>query len=182
MHCQTHMQLGQSETWSLRAAQGWLGLGCIREAKAEIRTIPRHLRTDPGVLAVRSEIYAATGKWRLAGRAARMIITAQPNEPSGYLRAANALHHLKHTDAAVDILRCVAKHFPDEFLIAYRLACYCCHLGNFRESWLWLKRAMKIGDKPKIELMATADPELQPLWKYRSKRARRRGPYQRPGR
>jgi hypothetical protein len=38
-------------------------------------------------------------------------------------------------------------------------------LSNLDEARGWLKRAMKIGKRDRIKLMALVDEDLEPLWK-----------------
>ena len=50
------------------------------------------------------------------------------------------------------------------FTIPFNLSCYACQMQKLEEARVWLRRALKIGDKAKIKEMALDDPDLRPLW------------------
>lgn len=47
----------------------------------------------------------------------------------------------------------------------YNLACYACQLGNLKEPWDWLKKAMELANTKEVKLMVLEDPDLESLWK-----------------
>ena len=58
----------------------------------------------------------------------------------------------------------VAARFPDNFNIAYNLACYACQLGNLPRARELLGLAIELGGSAETKLMALKDPDLTPLW------------------
>ena len=74
-----------------------------------------------------------------------------------------ALHELKRTQEACDLLVPAAALFPKEWLIRYNLACYSCQLGDLEEAGKWLSIAFSLGDAKHVKLMALNDPDLKPL-------------------
>jgi hypothetical protein len=55
--------------------------------------------------------------------------------------------------------------FPKEYLIAYNLVCYECHLGNRKQAMQHLEEANDLAAKRYIRQMALEDPDLERLWK-----------------
>jgi hypothetical protein len=72
---------------------------------------------------------------------------------------------LKRTKEALAVLLPMADKFPDQYIIPYNLACYCCQLGELKESLQWLGKAIDLAGKKEIRLMALEDPDLEPLRK-----------------
>jgi len=152
------------DTGHLNAAQGWLELGNHVEANAELEKIIPQLRAHPDVLQVRWAIYAAAEKWEPAVEVARTIAQLLPDSPFGWIHCAYSLHELKRTEEARRVLLPVLDRFPTEYLMRYNLACYACQLGNLKEAWQWLEKAIDLSGKADVKQMALDDPDLQPLW------------------
>lgn len=149
----------------LNAAIGWLGLGLPDEARAELERLSPASRSHPDVLEVRWAICANQSCWDEAVGVAEKIIALAPERPSGWLHRAYALRRapgggLRH---AWDALRPAADRFPEEPIIAYNLACYACQMGQLDEARVWLRRALKTGDRERLKTMALQDKDLEPL-------------------
>ena len=156
-------KIGLADTRYLEAAQGWLGLGDWTSAQAELESISAPFQTHPDVLRVRWQVYSAAGKWELAAEVARQLCLAAPESAFGFVHLAYALHEMKRTREAWDVLLPVVDKFSDEFIIRYNLACYACQLGNLTEAWGWLKQAVALGGKAQVKRMAHGDRDLEPL-------------------
>ncbi len=122
------------------------------------------MRAHPFVLRVRYGIYAMAQKWEMAAEIARGISEILPDNSWGYIQWAYSLHELKRTREARCVLLPVADKCPDDYLIRYNLACYCCQLGERKESLQSLDKAIDLAGKKHIRLMALEDPDLEPLW------------------
>jgi predicted Zn-dependent protease len=157
-------ELGLRDRRHLDEAQGWLGLGNPIEANEALEQITPTLHAHPDVLRVRYNVYAAAKNWEAAAHIAEAIASLVPNDSFGYIHAAYALHEVKRTREAMNILLPVTLRFPDEWLIAYNLACYCCQLGDLKSSHEWLTKAYKTGNANNIKAMARRDPDLAPLF------------------
>ena len=147
----------------LKAAEGWLELGNWLEANDELEQIMPEMRAHPIVLKLRCGIYAKAGKWEMAAEVARGLSAMLPDDSWGHIQWAYSLHELKHTKEAKCVLLPIADKFLDDYLISYNLACYCCQLGELKESMQWLGKAMGLAGKKYIRLMALDDPDLEPL-------------------
>jgi len=83
---------------------------------------------------------------------------------TGFLQLADALRRLDCTKEALKALLPVADKFPDEWRIAYQLACYCCRVGDRKRAWQWLTRAIGVAGMVDIRLKALDEPDLEALW------------------
>jgi Flp pilus assembly protein TadD len=150
----------------LSAAIGWLGLGNVAEAVAELEKIVPQFQSHPDVLAVQFDIHAAAGKWDAAAEIAGTLTRLEPEEPGAWISLAYATR--RKTSGGIPQARAILiqaqRTFLREKIIAYNLACYDCQLGNMDAAKAWLDKACTLGDAHKIKRMALEDPDLEPLW------------------
>jgi len=110
------------------------------------------------------EIYAAAKKWEAAAEIANAICRVAPNNPFGFIHLAFALHKLKRTSEAMNVLLPVLDRFSDQEILFYNLACYCCVLGDRKQAWEFLERAIDLVGSSELKLRALNDPDLSALW------------------
>ena len=150
----------------LSAAIGWLGLGNVAEAGAELEKIAPQFQSHPDVFAVQFDIHAAAGKWDEAAETAGTLTRLEPKEPGAWISLAYATR--RKTGGGIPHARAILiqaqRTFPKEQIIAYNLACYDCKLGDLDAAKVWLDQACTLGDVHKIKLMALQDLDLEPLW------------------
>ena len=154
------------ETHYLSSAIGWLGLGNLAEAKAELAQIAQTRQNHPDVLELRWLICSQEQKWLDGLQIARQLIHNAPDRASGWLNQAYALRRVPEgsiRQAWTALLPAFDK-FPEEPIICYNLACYACQMSQLDAARVWLKRAAVIGGKEKIKSMALQDSDLEPLW------------------
>ena len=148
----------------VNAAQGWLGLGDCQSALDELERIAPELRFHPDVLSVRCDIYAAAMNLPAVVAVAWRLVQLRPERPSSWVRRSFALHGLKQTRQAFDLLLPAAEKFPDISTIPYNLACYCAQLGKPEEAWRWLQQSFEIGNAEILNRATQDDPDLAPLF------------------
>lgn len=146
------------------AALGWLDLGNPREAAAELAQLSPVAQMHPAGLEARWRWCAATRRWSDALAVARAQVAAAPDEPTGWVNQAYALHELKRTAEARDLLLSKAAAFPQQCIIPYNLACYACQLGDLDEARRWLRHFLQLRSREELQRLARNDPDLQPLW------------------
>ena len=149
----------------LEAAEGWLGLGCFKEADEELTHLAAEYRAHPYVLEMCYKIYSESGKWEMAAETAQSLTEALPKNQWGYFYKAYALHELKRTREAYDTLKAVIRKFPKHQTMHFNLACYSCVLGDLKEAMQWLKKAINLPGEKNIREFALKDRDLEPLWK-----------------
>src|ERR1051326_8700021 len=79
------------------AAIGWLELGNLAEAKAELQRIEPEYLKYPEVLALRWRIGAEEEKWQEGLEIARALLEGAPESPAGWLHQAYALRRKSAT-------------------------------------------------------------------------------------
>jgi tetratricopeptide (TPR) repeat protein len=147
----------------LDAAEGWLGLGDYLAANEEMELISPELRACLEVLLLRLQIYWRAKQWEVCVELAGAVVKAAPDLPDGWIGRSFALHELKRTGEAYDLLLPAKEMFPQNHTIPYNLACYCAQLTRLDEAEIWLMRAMKF-DEDAVRRNAIGDPDLKPLW------------------
>jgi tetratricopeptide (TPR) repeat protein len=151
----------------LLAAEGFLGLGLIDDAVLELDFIQSPQQQHPDVLQFRWQLQATRKDWNAAFEVARLLLREWPEDSSNWLHYAYALRRSNEggLDKAFAALEPAAQQFPDEPVIPFNLACYASQMGKLDEARQWLQRAIELGGKKHISLMALADDDLKPLWK-----------------
>jgi Flp pilus assembly protein TadD len=92
------------------------------------------------------------------------LVQLSPDRPSGWVRRSFALHGLKRTQQAFDLLLPAVKKFPEIPTIPYNLACYCAQLGKLEEARRWLLQSYELGNARMLKSAARYDPDLAPLF------------------
>jgi tetratricopeptide (TPR) repeat protein len=151
----------------LRSAQGWADLGNHPEANQELERISPALHGHPDVAEVRWHIHAQAKQWDACVDVAEAIIKLDPDRHDAWVHRSFALHELKRTREAFDLLVPVARRFPKVWTIPYNLSCYCAQLGRLDECQTWFRKALAI-DAHTVQQAASDDPDLKPLWESMS--------------
>lgn len=152
----------------VNAVSGWLQLGNAAEARAEFNQIHLAVRNHPQVLEVEWQLLAGERRWLAAADLGERLVQACPNQARAWVHRSFALHELRRTREAFDLLLPAAGRFPRESLIPYNLACYTCQLGDLPAARRWLERALGLHDATEHKLArlrsAVEDEDLKQLW------------------
>ena len=152
----------------VNATIGWLMLGSVVEARAEFEKLSPASRRRPQVLGVEWNLLSREHRWEEAVVAAEAQLAAAPGDPEPWIHRSFALHELRRTREAFDLLLPAAERFPEETTICYNLACYTSQLGDLPSARRWFARTLALGQFPAVELhhlrTALQDADLQPLW------------------
>lgn len=151
------------DSFLVRAAQGWLELGCADEAAKELAHVSRTLAEHPEVLELGWHIHSKLGQWQECVAVAERLSRSCPELPSGWVHLSFALHELKRTEEARDNLLRIQPLFSEDPLICYNLACYECQMGRLGMAREWLDRAFELGGRKRYLAMAKEDPDLVAL-------------------
>lgn len=164
------MNVPHPEAHSLRAAVGWLELGCPADALAELDQIPAPWRTHPEVLDTEWQIHASRADWSSAHTVASTLVTLHPGYLSGWIHRAYAARRKPggSLSKAFAELAPAAQKFPKDGLIRYNLACYTAQLGELETAWHWFEEAVQRQPTQEgaasFRDMALNDEDLKPLW------------------
>lgn len=157
-------QLQPPDTHHWSAAEGWLELGNYREALAELDLISAGEQRRLEVLSLRWNITAQLKQWEACVALADTILELAPKQVFGWIHRSFALHELKRTREARDLLLPAVKRFPKSQTIPYNLACYECQLGDLAAARDWFRRALQLRNPSALRTQALADIDLKPLW------------------
>jgi predicted Zn-dependent protease len=122
------------EAFHLQAAAGWLALGNVKEARVELEHLPAAHREHPDVLESWWKVFSEEKNWPAAFECGAKLSVVTPGRATGWIAQAFALHELKRTREAYELLHSVVGRFREHFVIPYNLACYQCQLGNKEEA------------------------------------------------
>ena len=159
-------KLEPPDTHCFLAAVGWLELGNLAEARAELAQVSEGQQEHPDVLELRWSISAQEKRWDEALQIAQAQVRRAPKRSSGWLHQAYALRRVPNgsIQKAWEALLPAFDKFPKEPTIPFNLSCYACQLRQLDVARDWLNRAVAVGGKEKIKQMALEDTDLEPLW------------------
>lgn len=145
----------------LEAALGYLELGLLDEAMAELEGIALEHRTAPETLSVWLGVYHAAEKWTEMQEVARHLVQTQPQDAQWWISLAFATRRAECLEAAQSILLEAEKAHPDEPIIQFNLGCYACQLGDTGAAQRRIRRAIELDGH--CRALALADPDLAPM-------------------
>ncbi len=155
----------------LSYAQGYLELGLINEAAAELDRVepPDDQRLD--VLTLRMAVLHEQKNWPGLASIAADVVRRDPAEPGGWVTWAYAIRRSVSLPAAEEILLDAEKRHPTEATIQFNLGCYACLRGDLEEAQRRVDRAIAM--EPKFLEAAATDPDLEALRAVKSKKRNR---------
>jgi predicted Zn-dependent protease len=162
--------MSSADRHHLLAAEGWLELGSPVEAGAELDRLTPTQHGAPDVQELRWQISAKAGNWNACVDIAKALTQLAPDRAVSWIHHAYALHELRRTREAFDVLAPMAIRFPTDATIPYNLACYACQLGDLVGARDWLAQAFRLGNAKEIKRQASEDPDLVPLWSAEEER------------
>lgn len=159
-------KLEPPDTHYFLAAIGWLELGNVVEARAELAQISAARQEHPDVLELRWSLAAEQKRWEEALEVARALLRRAPKRSSGWLHQAYALRRVPDggVQKAWEALLPAFGKFPKEATIPFNLSCYACQLGQLEAARDWLARTVAVSGKEKVVAMALNDSDMKPLW------------------
>jgi tetratricopeptide (TPR) repeat protein len=147
----------------LRQAVGYLSLGMLNEASAELEAIEGEDRLSVEVMAVRADLYMEAKQWDLLIAVTRELNRQRPCFGKGWIFRAFALRELNRVaEAKAVLLEAEPMHGEKCEVLHYNLACYHCLLGKLPEARERLRKACRM-DKQWKEA-ALDDPDLKAIW------------------
>lgn len=155
--------LEQADKFHLDAAEGWLGLGDLASAGEELGQLSPAALNHPAVLLARCHFHQAAKAWDPLVSVSQTLVEEFPGLAEAWIHRSYALHELKRTQEAFEMLQPAVAKFPKLPVIQYNLACYACQLGHPDEALRRLKLAVGSGRR-EILRDALADADLKPLW------------------
>lgn len=153
----------------LSYAQGYLELGLLAEAQAELDRIALPDRNSLEVVALRMAVAQEQKNWPELAVIAGDFVRRSPEEPAGWITWAYATRRCDSLAAAERILLEAEQHHPAEATIQFNLGCYACVRGDVSEAQRRVARAVALD--PKFEASIATDPDLAALRDAEPKRS-----------
>ncbi len=147
--------------WRLAHARGYLGLGMIGEAAAELDQIPAESAQETEVLALRALVLQEQSNWLPLEELARILVLRQPLESGWWITWAYATRRSRSLAAAEAILLQAERTHPQEATIQFNLGCYACLRGDLAEARRRVDRAIAL--EKSFQDAAATDPDLERL-------------------
>jgi Flp pilus assembly protein TadD len=154
--------------WHLSHARGYLGLGMVAEAAAELDQLPAAAARETEALALRALVLQEREQWPALAEAARELAARQPAEAGWWIAWAYATRRSRSLAAAEVILLEAERTHPEEATVQFNLGCYACLRGDLAEARRRVDRAIALDQS--FRAAAATDPDLALL----------RGPVSRP--
>lgn len=148
----------------VKAAFGWIELGNVTEALAELDRIPVGSQSLLAVKASRLDCLIAGKRWDDAVKLAAELCADYPDESGFWLHNAYATRRCEggSIEAAYEMLAPCVERFPEQWLIAFNVACYLCRMDRLPEAEAMLDIARLTGGE-RVDELAKDDEDLMPL-------------------
>ncbi len=147
--------------WRLAHARGYLGLGMIDDAAAELDQVPPGMAQETEVLVLRALVLQEQAKWPALTDVAHELVQRRPMEPGWWVSWAYATRRCRSLAAAEAILLDGERLHPAEAVIQFNLGCYACLRGGLVEARRRVDRAIALDSS--FKETASNDPDLTPL-------------------
>jgi tetratricopeptide (TPR) repeat protein len=150
-----------SPRWLLSHARGYLELGLVEEAAAELSQLPSDQLEGNEVLALRTIIYQEQANWSALRVTTGLLVQRQPANAGWWITFAYATRRAVSLGEAEGILREAELRHPREATIQFNLGCYACQRGDLPEARRRVDAAIALD--PHFREAAGTDPDLAPL-------------------
>jgi predicted Zn-dependent protease len=131
---------------ALLAAQGYLELGMVEEALAELSGVKSLEAGDPDLVELRLHIMMHGERWSEALVVAEELLRLNPSALPAYIHGAFALHELGRTADARDLLLRGPEILREDPTYHYNIGCYEAFLGNSESAKQSLERSFALDE------------------------------------
>jgi len=147
--------------WHLSYARGYLELGMIAEAAAELDALPKSQDSEIEVLSLRIALYQKRNQWPELKVASAELARQRPQDAGAWIVWAYATRRTDSLEAAEKILAEAKVLHPKDPTIAFNLGCYRCQRGDLEGAHRLVEEAIALDSQ--FRELAIADPDLSPL-------------------
>lgn len=151
----------------LSHAQGYLTLGMVAEAAAELDRIDESDAQNLDVISLRLAVLHEQKNWPAVRDLAARLARRTPAEAAVWVTWAYATRRAESLAAAEKILREAEALHPQDATIQFNLGCYACQRGDLAAARSRVDRAIALDEK--FAGLAAIDPDLAPLREHEAK-------------
>ena len=145
-------------------ALGYLVLGLVKEAAAELEAVEGEDRRSLPVMLARIELHMVDKDWARLVAVSKDVARADPSQEAAWIGWAFGQRRLTSLPGARAVLLEAEPHLGKSCaLLHYNLACYECQLGDLAAADVRLRRACQLGGK-QFKRLALDDADLKPMW------------------
>ncbi len=126
------------------SAEAWLALGLPEESLIELDKIQPEYQMHPLVIQFRSRSCRRTRRFDQALTLARQLKAISPDDYWGYFSENLCLRDMHRLNEAYQVLKEAVKHFPENDLLWYNLACDACLLGCHDEALKCFRMSLQL--------------------------------------
>jgi tetratricopeptide (TPR) repeat protein len=156
------MKLSSATKRRVQYALGYLGLGMVSEAGAELEGIAAEEQARPVVRSLRVDVHMAAKQWRKVVIVAGDLAREHPEVENAWIGWAYALRELGRIEEARAVLRQAEPRFGESSAVLhYNLACYDSLLGELESARARLATACRMDEH--FKEAALDDPDLVAL-------------------
>ena len=150
-----------SPRWLLSHTRGYLELGMLEEAAAELAQLPPAELDHDEVLALRLILLREQSCWPEVRVIAGELVRRRPGNAEFWITHAYATRRAHSLAEAEAILREAVLAHPRDPTIQFNLGCYACQRGDLAEARLRVDAAIAL--EPGFRAAAATDPDLAAL-------------------
>jgi predicted Zn-dependent protease len=147
--------------WLLSHARGYLELGMVGEAAAELDRIPELTASEFDVRVLRALVLQEQKQWVRLVPIAAGLVREKPDDAGWWIMWAYATRRSSSLAAAEKILHEAETKHPQEATIQFNLGCYACLRGDLATARTRVDRAIALDEH--FRDAVDADPDLAPL-------------------
>ena len=149
--------------WHLSHIRGYIELGLLKDASAELDQIPAAERDRTEVLAIRAIVLQETKAWPDLQNVASELLRRHPEMPDWWIMSAYATRRAQGLESAEKILIEAQKRHPQVATIHFNLGCYACQRGDLIAAKVHVTNAITLDQH--FQSLAESDPDLDALRK-----------------
>jgi Tfp pilus assembly protein PilF len=153
--------------WRLSHTRGYLELGMVEEAAAELDCISPAFVEHFDVRVLRGLVLQEKKDWLALAPLAAGLVRDRPDDPAWWIMWAYATRRADSIDAAEKILIEAETNHPKEATIQFNLGCYACQRGDLARARACVDCAIALDEH--FREAAANDPDLAPLRNEESK-------------
>lgn len=147
--------------WHLSHTRGYLELGMVEEAAAELGLVPAADADNFDVRVLRALVLQEKKAWLALAPLAAGLVNEKPDDAGWWIMWAYAVRRADSLEAAEKILVAAQSNHPKEATILFNLGCYACQRGDLAKAQAHVDCAIALDEH--FREAAATDPDLAPL-------------------